>query len=130
MKQIGFEVGLLDLDIYGPSLPELVRLPPHCATQNQEGRIIPIDYGGVGLMSWGYISPGEASTWGPEGGDWRCFWPRIRAPIANQIVNQLLTGVEWGPLDVFIIDSPPGTGDVLLSIAQTLAVDGSVLVGA
>lgn len=114
MKQMGFEVGLLDLDIYGPSLPELVRLPPNCVTQNEAGRIIPIDYGGVALMSWGYINPGEAST--------------IRAPIANQIVGQLLTGVEWGPLDILIIDSPPGTGDVLLSIAQTLSVDGSVLV--
>ena len=62
--------------------------------------------------------------------DYLIVEPRIRAPIANQIVNQLLTGVEWGPLDVLIIDSPPGTGDVLLSIAQTLAVDGSVLVGA
>ncbi|CAK9053675.1 Fe-S cluster assembly factor HCF101 [Durusdinium trenchii] len=114
MKQMGFEVALLDLDIYGPSLPELVRLPPNCVTQNEAGRIIPIDYGGVALMSWGYINPGEAST--------------IRAPIANQIVGQLLTGVEWGPLDILIIDSPPGTGDVLLSIAQTLSVDGSVLV--
>eukprot|EP00435_Cladocopium_sp_Y103_P025695 s1744_g6.t1 len=89
-------------------------LPPNCVTQNEAGRIIPIDYGGVALMSWGYINPGEAST--------------IRAPIANQIVGQLLTGVEWGPLDILIIDSPPGTGDVLLSIAQTLSVDGSVLV--
>eukprot|EP00913_Durusdinium_trenchii_P027770 g26040.t1 len=101
MKQMGFEVALLDLDIYGPSLPELVRLPPNCVTQNEAGRIIPIDYGGVALMSWGYINP------------------------ANQIVGQLLTGVEWGPLDILIIDR---TGDVLLSIAQTLSVDGSVLV--
>mmetsp|Transcript_47202 Transcript_47202/g.110363 ORF Transcript_47202/g.110363 Transcript_47202/m.110363 type:complete len:500 (+) Transcript_47202:35-1534(+) len=114
MKQMGFEVAVLDLDIYGPSLPELVRLPPNCVTQNEAGRIVPIDYGGVALMSWGYVNPGEAST--------------IRAPIANQIVGQLLQTVEWGQLDILIIDSPPGTGDVLLSIAQTLPVDGAVLV--
>eukprot|EP00933_Yihiella_yeosuensis_P045722 TRINITY_DN41130_c0_g1_i1.p1 TRINITY_DN41130_c0_g1~~TRINITY_DN41130_c0_g1_i1.p1 ORF type:complete len:489 (+),score=84.28 TRINITY_DN41130_c0_g1_i1:27-1469(+) len=114
LKQMGLEVGLLDLDIYGPSLPELVRLPPGCVGQNEAGRIIPIDYGGVALMSWGYVQPGQAST--------------IRAPIANQMTTQLLTMVEWGPLDVLVIDSPPGTGDVLLSIAQTLTVDGAVLV--
>jgi len=115
MKQeLRLEVGLLDLDIYGPSLPELVRLPPNCVTQNEAGRIVPIDYGGVALMSWGYAHPGEANT--------------IRAPIANQMVSQLLTMVEWGPLDVLVIDSPPGTGDVMLSVAQTLAVDGAVLV--
>ncbi|CAE8600148.1 unnamed protein product, partial [Polarella glacialis] len=115
LKQMGLEVGLLDLDIYGPSLPELVKVPEeNCVTQNEAGRIIPIDYGGVALMSWGYVRPGEAST--------------IRAPIANQIVTQLLTLVEWGPLDVLVIDSPPGTGDVLLTLAQTLSVDGAVLV--
>lgn len=114
LQQMGLEVGLLDLDIYGPSLPELVRVPPDSARQNQAGRLIPIDYAGVALMSWGFIQPGQAST--------------IRAPIANQIVAQLLTSVEWGALDVLVIDSPPGTGDVLLSLAQTLPVDGSVLV--
>ncbi|OLP98402.1 Iron-sulfur protein IND1 [Symbiodinium microadriaticum] len=114
LRQMRFEVALLDLDIYGPSLPELVRLPPNCVTQNEAGRIIPIDYGGVALMSWGYVNPGVANT--------------IRAPIANQIVTQLLTTVEWGQLDILIIDSPPGTGDVLLSIAQTLPVDGALLV--
>lgn len=114
MRQMGLEVGLLDLDIYGPSLPELVRLPQNCVTQNEAGRIVPIDYGGVALMSWGYVNPGQANA--------------IRAPIANQMVTQLLTMVEWGPLDVLVIDTPPGTGDVLLSIAQTLAVDGAVLV--
>lgn len=114
MKQMGLEVGLLDLDIYGPSLPELVRLPPDCVTQNEAGRIVPIDYGGVALMSWGYVNPGQANA--------------IRAPIANQMVTQLLTMVEWGALDVLVIDTPPGTGDVLLSIAQTVAVDGAVLV--
>lgn len=114
LRHLGLEVGLLDLDVYGPSLPELVRLPPNPVMQNRAGRIVPVDYGGVALMSWGYVQPGEAAT--------------IRAPIVNQIVTQLLTLVEWGSLDVLIIDSPPGTGDVLLSLAQTLPVDGAVLV--
>mmetsp|Transcript_5636 Transcript_5636/g.16624 ORF Transcript_5636/g.16624 Transcript_5636/m.16624 type:complete len:506 (-) Transcript_5636:78-1595(-) len=110
----GLEVGLLDLDVYGPSLPELICLPSVQVMLNAAGRIVPLDYGGVALMSWGYIQPGEAST--------------IRAPIFAQIVSQLLTGVEWGNLDVLVVDSPPGTGDVLLSLSQTLTIDGAILV--
>jgi len=115
LKELGLEVGLLDLDIYGPSLPQLVKLPMEAGVmQNEAGRIVPLDYAGVGLMSWGYIQPGEAAT--------------IRAPIANEMTKKLLTDVEWGALDVLLVDTPPGTGDVLLSLAQTLAVDGAVLV--
>lgn len=111
---MGVDVGLLDLDIYGPSLPELIPLPPASVMQNRAGRIIPLEYGGVALMSWGYIQPGEAAT--------------IRAPIVSQITTQFLSGIEWGALDVLIVDTPPGTGDVLLSIAQTMPVDGAVIV--
>lgn len=111
---MGLDVGLLDLDVYGPSLPELIPLPAGSVMQNSKGRIIPLDYGGVALMSWGYVQPGEAAT--------------IRAPILAQIVSQLLTEVEWGALDVLVIDTPPGTGDVLLSLSQTLPIDGAVLV--
>mmetsp|Transcript_2689 Transcript_2689/g.6480 ORF Transcript_2689/g.6480 Transcript_2689/m.6480 type:complete len:532 (-) Transcript_2689:34-1629(-) len=114
LKSWGLEVGLLDLDVYGPSLPELIRLPQVQVMQNAAGRIIPLDYGGVAIMSWGYVQPGEAAT--------------IRAPILAQIVNQLLNGVGWGALDILVIDSPPGTGDILLTISQTLNVDGAVLV--
>lgn len=114
LMHLGFDVGLLDLDIYGPSLPELVPLPPDCVRQNQAGRIVPLNYGGVDVMSWGYIQPGEAA--------------KIRAPIATRITTQLLTQVEWGDLDILVIDSPPGTGDVLLTLAQTLTVDGALLV--
>lgn len=114
LKSVGLDVGLLDLDVYGPSLPSLVKLPPGPVMQNEHGRVVPLDYGGVALMSYGYIQPDEAAT--------------IRAPIVNQIVTSLLTTVEWGLLDVLIIDSPPGTGDVLLSMAQTLSIDGAVIV--
>lgn len=110
----GLTVGLLDLDIYGPSLPELIRLPPNSAVKNEQGRVVPLGYGGVGVMSYGYIAPGQAAT--------------IRAPIANSLVQQLLTNVEWGELDVLVVDTPPGTGDVLLTLSQTLQVDGAVLV--
>jgi len=114
LGHLGLKVGLLDLDIYGPSLPELIKLPSDCGRRTESGLLVPIDYGEVAIMSWGYIQPGQSMT--------------IRAPIANQIVNQLLTGVDWGALDVLVVDTPPGTGDVLLSLSQTLAVDGAVLV--
>jgi Mrp family chromosome partitioning ATPase/DUF971 family protein len=114
LKQLGVEVGLLDLDVYGPSLPSLVKLPAGPVMQNEHGRLIPLDYDGVALMSWGYIEPEKAAT--------------VRAPILNQMVTQLLTSVEWGLLDVLIIDSPPGTGDVLLSLGQTVPVDGAIIV--
>lgn len=114
LQQAGLNVGLLDLDIYGPSLPELIKMPPNCVMATPNGGIVPLDYGGVALMSWGYVEPGKAAT--------------IRAPIASQMVTQLLTQVHWGDLDCLLIDSPPGTGDVLLSLSQTLRTDGAVLV--
>lgn len=114
LKQLGVEVGLLDLDVYGPSLPSLVKLPEVPVMQNERGRIVPLEYDGVALMSWGYIEPEKAAN--------------VRAPILNQMVTQLLTSVEWGLLDVLIIDTPPGTGDVLLSLGQTLPVDGAIIV--
>lgn len=114
LKRMGLEVGLLDLDVYGPSLPSLVKLPPIPMMQNSQGRIAPLDYGGVALVSWGYIEPTQAAA--------------VRSPILNQMVAQLLTSVDWGLLDILIIDSPPGTGDVLLSLGQTLPVDGAIIV--
>lgn len=114
LHELGLKVGVLDLDIYGPSLPELVKLPEDSILQNQQGFLKPATYGGVQVMSWGYVQPGQSAT--------------IRAPIVNQITAQLLTMVVWGDLDVLVIDSPPGTGDVHLSLAQSLQVDGAVLV--
>eukprot|EP00929_Paragymnodinium_shiwhaense_P046625 TRINITY_DN23732_c0_g1_i3.p1 TRINITY_DN23732_c0_g1~~TRINITY_DN23732_c0_g1_i3.p1 ORF type:complete len:321 (+),score=51.12 TRINITY_DN23732_c0_g1_i3:1119-2081(+) len=80
----------------------------------EDGLIVPFGYADVGLMSWGYIQPGEASV--------------IRSPIAVASVTNLLTKVAWGDLDVLIVDTPPGTGDVLLTLTQTLQIDGAVLV--
>lgn len=114
LRRLGLEVGLLDLDIYGPSLPELIRMPPGPLYTNAAGRVVPLTYGEVALMSWGYLNPGEAAT--------------VRAPILSQITAQLLTQVEWGALDVLVIDTPPGTGDILLSLSQTMTVDGAILV--
>eukprot|EP00927_Polykrikos_kofoidii_P015594 TRINITY_DN16941_c0_g1_i1.p1 TRINITY_DN16941_c0_g1~~TRINITY_DN16941_c0_g1_i1.p1 ORF type:complete len:517 (+),score=73.61 TRINITY_DN16941_c0_g1_i1:64-1551(+) len=112
-RQLGLTVGLLDLDIYGPSIPELVRVPDGSLMQNGSGRLLPIEYGGVKLMSWGYVSRGQAAT--------------VRAPIIMQLTQQLLTDVVWGSMDVLLIDTPPGTGDVLLTLSQTFSVDGAVL---
>lgn len=114
LRDLGLTVGILDLDIYGPSLPELLPMPPNSLAGTEDGKIIPFGYAGVGLMSWGYVQPGQATT--------------IRAPVANRCTTQLLTMVQWGELDVLVVDTPPGTGDILMTLTQTLQIDGAVLV--
>lgn len=71
-------------------------------------------YGDVSVMSWGYIEPNKASV--------------TRAPVATKYVSQLLTKVQWGELDILIIDTPPGTGDILMTLTQSLEIDGAVIV--
>jgi len=114
LKQLGLNVGIVDLDIYGPSLPELIPMPPNSLCGTEDGMLVPFDYSGVGLMSWGYIQPGEAAV--------------IRAPLATRRVAQLLSNVRWGDLDCLLIDTPPGTGDILLTLTQHVQIDGAVLV--
>lgn len=128
LASMGGRVGLLDLDVYGPSLPLLVR--PDDITVRQSppelgsGMIEPIEHGGVKLMSLGYVSPNSGVPGsGSSGGA-----SVLRGPMAGRVVAQLLKGTNWGNLDVLVLDLPPGTGDVQLEVCQSLSLSGAVAV--
>ena len=109
-----YRVGLLDLDIYGPSLPMLVGIntQPQMTADN---KIIPLEKYNMRLMSFGFINAQNAPT----------IW---RGPMVSRMTQQFFEDVEWGNLDYLILDLPPGTGDIQLTIVQKLALTGAVIV--
>ncbi|MBI5034641.1 MAG: iron-sulfur cluster carrier protein ApbC [Chloroflexi bacterium] len=114
LAQMGAKVGLMDADVYGPNIPIMmgVNEQPR-ATADQ--RIIPLEAYGVKLMSMGFlVSPEQAVIW--------------RGPMLHSAVRQFLTDVEWGELDYLVIDLPPGTGDVQITLAQSVPLTGGVVV--
>jgi len=110
----GHTVGILDADIYGPSLPTLLPLEAKGVYGSKSGGIVPLEYEGVRLMSMGYAKPGEHAA--------------IRGPLVSAMLQQMLTQTEWGDLDYLVIDMPPGTGDIHLTVAQSARVDGAIVV--
>lgn len=109
----GFRVGILDADIYGPSLRRM--LPEDRLPSQQGDKISPALSQGIKYISMAYFrKENEASM--------------IRAPIANGVINQFISGVEWGGLDYLLIDFPPGTGDIQLTLAQKAYLSGAILV--
>lgn len=109
----GYRVGLLDTDIYGPSIRKM--LPEDRMPTQQDGRITPALCRGIRMMSISYFrKEHEASA--------------VRAPIANSIITQFMQEVEWGTLDYLIIDFPPGTGDIQLTLSQQANLTASLLV--
>lgn len=113
LKHEGHRVGLLDVDIYGPSLPTLLGVSQRPLVQN--GRIVPIDVDGLRLMSIGFLMEEDTPV----------IW---RGPIVTGIIRQFLRDVDWSGIDYLIVDMPPGTGDAQLALAQTVPVDGAVIV--
>ena len=114
LKRAGSSVGLLDADVYGPSIPQLTGIRGRCAAGQGE-KIAPMDFDGIPLMSIGYmIPPGEAVIW--------------RGPMLHSAVTTFVRNTDWGELDYLIIDMPPGTGDIALSLSQLLPLTGSVIV--
>jgi ATP-binding protein involved in chromosome partitioning len=116
LSKLGRSVGLLDADIYGPSVPTMLGTKGARLTANVFNKIIPIEKYGIKMISMGFLLPSE---------DTPVIW---RGPILMQALNQFLFDVDWGPLDYLILDLPPGTGDVQLSLAQNTAIDGAVVV--
>src|SRR5829696_2366 len=113
LTQTGLQVGLMDADVYGPNIPRMFGVfdrPPVL-----RGKIQPLDAYGVKLMSLGFLVERDAPA----------IW---RGPIIMKIVNQFLQDVEWGQLDYFIVDLPPGTGDAQLSLVQATQVAGALIV--
>ena len=109
-----FRVGLFDADIYGPSLPTMVQLPDPELYQRDD-LIVPLDYMGVKLMSFGYVPSASGAA-------------IMRGPMVTQIINQLLTTTNWGELDYLVLDLPPGTGDVQLTLTQLIPITAAVIV--
>ncbi len=115
LAQNGLNVGLLDADIYGPSLPKLMGLEGQKPSKNDQGRIVPLEAYGVRVISIGFmVDPAQALIW--------------RGPMVQSAFKQLLSDVEWGGCDVLVLDTPPGTGDVQLTLAQSIKVDGAIIV--
>ncbi len=110
----GAKVGLLDADVYGPSIPLMMGI--HRAPEaTEDEKLIPIENHGVKLISVGFMLDEETPL----------IW---RGPLVMQLIQQFLNGVQWGELDYLIIDLPPGTGDVQLTLVQTIPLTGTVIV--
>jgi ATP-binding protein involved in chromosome partitioning len=113
LAKAGAHVGLMDADIYGPNIPTMMGI--HDIPGTNENKLIPAEAFGVKVMSMGFlVKPGQPLIW--------------RGPMLNSAIRQFLSDVEWGELDYLIIDLPPGTGDVSLSLAQSLPLSGVVIV--
>ncbi len=114
MAKLGHKVGLLDADVYGPNVPLMlgVNAQPKMVGEN---RIEPLEAFGVKVISVGFLNPGDKPI----------IW---RGPMLHQIMKQFLGLVEWGQLDYLIVDLPPGTGDIALSLVQTVPLTGAVVV--
>lgn len=113
LAQLGHKTALLDADVYGPNVPLMmgIRDTPYSV----DNRIIPLEQFGVKLMSMGFLNPGDKPL----------IW---RGPMLHSVMQQFLRQVEWGELDFLLIDLPPGTGDVALSLIQTAPITGAVVV--
>ena len=114
LSKAGYKTGLLDLDIYGPSLPITMGVNENPAVNDQQ-KIIPIQKDNLKLMSFGFISGNQAPV----------VW---RGPLVAKMTEQFFKDVVWGDLDYLILDLPPGTGDVQLTLSQKIPLDGAIIV--
>jgi ATP-binding protein involved in chromosome partitioning len=118
LASLGYKVGLLDADIHGPSIPKMFGLEDaHPEVFEIEGKqtITPLEKYGVKILSIGFfVDPEQALVW--------------RGPVASNALKQLITDTEWGELDYFILDLPPGTSDIHLTLVQTIGITGAIVV--
>jgi len=115
LSKKGSKVGLLDADIYGPSIPRMFGVPGQSVTSNDGNSFEPIESNGIQLMSIGFVQTNnDAMIW--------------RGPMLSQAINQLLFQTNWKDLEYLIIDLPPGTGDAQLTISQKANLTGAILV--
>jgi len=114
LAKLGHKVGLLDADVYGPNVPIMLGTTQEpLATMDK--RMIPVEVQGLKMISMGLLSPADKPM----------IW---RGPMLHSVITQFLRNVQWGDLDYLVIDLPPGTGDVQLTLIQTVAVTGAVVV--
>ena len=111
----GYDVGIVDTDIYGPSMPTMLGIADEKPRVNENRQIIPLQAHGVKVLSMGFlVEPDKAVIW--------------RGPMVTSAIRQFLTETDWGELDYLIFDLPPGTGDIQLTIVQTVPLTGAVIV--
>lgn len=113
LARLNYKIGLLDADVYGPNVPIMMGIQD--SPRAVGDRIQPLEQHGVKLMSMGFLNPGDRPV----------IW---RGPMLHNVIQQFLRGVDWGELDYLVIDLPPGTGDVQLSLVQTAPITGAVVV--
>jgi ATP-binding protein involved in chromosome partitioning len=109
----GYKVGLMDADVYGPNVPRMMGIQAEPLAAGD--KIEPLEGFGIKVMSMGFLNPGDRPL----------VW---RGPMLHSVVQQFLRGVAWGSLDILVVDLPPGTGDVQLSLLQTVPISGAVIV--
>jgi ATP-binding protein involved in chromosome partitioning len=114
LKTLGASVGLLDADVYGPNVPVMLGTNEQPRAVDEK-TIIPVEAYGVKMISMGLLNPGDKPL----------VW---RGPMLHSVMQQFLRSVQWGTLDYLIVDLPPGTGDVQLSLIQSVSVTGAVVV--
>lgn len=115
LAQQGFDVGIIDTDIYGPSMPTMLGITDAKPRVNEDRQIVPLEAHGVKVLSMGFlVEPEKAVIW--------------RGPMVTSAVRQFLTETDWGELDYLIFDLPPGTGDIQLTIVQTVPLTGAIVV--
>ena len=115
LSEQGYEVALVDTDIYGPSIPKMMGMEGEKPRVNDERKMVPLEKHGIKLLSMGFmVDPDQAVVW--------------RGPMVTKAVRQFLGDVDWGDIEYMILDLPPGTGDVQLTIVQTIPLTGAVVV--
>jgi ATP-binding protein involved in chromosome partitioning len=115
LSRHGAKVGLLDADVFGPSIPTMLGAPEVPPQASKESRIVPAEIHGLRVISVGYfVDKDEAVVW--------------RGPMVHRLLQQFLADVDWGDLDYLVCDLPPGTGDVQLSLSQLIPISGAVMV--
>ena len=116
LKKAGYRVGLLDADIYGPSVPTILGLKNAVVSVSDDQRILPVEKNGLKVLSIGFMLPNEETP---------VIW---RGALLMKAIQQFMFEVDWGELDYLVVDLPPGTGDVQLTLAQNLILDGAIVV--
>jgi len=114
LKKLGASVGLMDADVYGPNVPVMLGTTEQPYALDEK-TIVPVEAQGLKMISMGLLSPGDKPL----------IW---RGPMLHSVIQQFLRSVRWGELDYLIVDLPPGTGDVQLTLIQSVAITGAVVV--
>lgn len=116
ISKLGKKVGIFDADVYGPSLPTLVNTEEYGLRSDIDfpEKIVPHEYDGVKAMSYGFVSKGQRAV--------------MRGPMVSGLITQLINNTNWGELDYLVIDMPPGTGDVAITLCQEIRISAALIV--